>query len=267
MQRVTPLVQAAQRLAAGDLGARTGLRWGRGELGRLAQSFDNMGDELQRREQRLQFFNRILVLANQAATVDDLLQGFVAEITAYSRCAAMGRIRILKGDGTIPYEASQGFSQDFSIRENPLSVQRDRCMCITVIKGAADPGLPYFTTGGSFYLNSTTGFLGHGAPGSQGTNSHVCHEYGYESVALVPLRVGGHILGLIHVADPRESQVPLWLVQDLERAALRLAPALERLWALRNIRTLTHELIQIQERGASICPGNSTTPWRRISQP
>ena len=64
----------------------------------------------------------------------------------------------------------------------------------------------------------------------------------------MPLRVGGHILGLIHVADPRENQVPLWLVQDLEAAALRLAPALERLWALRNIRTLTHELIQLQER-------------------
>ena len=247
MQRVTPLVQAAQRLAAGDLGARTGLRWGRGELDRLAQSFDNMGDELQRREQRLQFFNRILVLANQAATVDDLLQGFVAEIAAYSHCAAMG-IRILKGDGTIPYEASQGFSQDFSIRENPLSVQRDRCMCVTVIKGAADPGLPYFTAGGSFYLNSTTGFLATAPPEVKEQTRSVCHEYGYESVALVPLRVGGHILGLIHVADPRENQVPLWLVQDLESAALRLAPALERLWALRNIRTLTHELIQIQER-------------------
>jgi signal transduction histidine kinase len=60
--------------------------------------------------------------------------------------------------------------------------------------------------------------------------------------------VGGRILGLIHAADPRTNQAPLWLVQDLEGAALHLALALERLWALNNIRTLTHELIRLQER-------------------
>jgi signal transduction histidine kinase len=247
MQRVTPLVQAAQRLAAGDLGARTGLRYGSGELDRLARNFDNMGDELQRRAHRLQFLNRILAAANQADTVDHLLQGFVKEIAAYSRCPAVG-IRILKEDGSIPYEASLGFSQDFFTRENSLSVQRDRCMCVTVITGTADPGLPYFTPGGSLYLNSTRDFLATAPPEVRSQTRNVCHEYGYESVALVPLRVDGRILGLIHVADPRENQVPLWLVQDLEAAALRLAPALERLWALQNIRTLTHELIRLQER-------------------
>lgn len=247
MQRVTPLVQAAQRLAAGDLGARTGLRYGPGELDRLAQSFDEMGSELQRREQRLQLLNRILVTANQAGTVDDLLQGFVAEIAAYSRSAAVG-IRILKGDGSIPYEASQGFSQDFYARENALSIKRDRCMCVTLIQGGVDPDLPYFTPGGSLHLNSTTAFLATAPPEVKNQTRQVCHEYGYESMALVPLRVGGRILGLIHVADPRENQVPLALVQDLETAALRLAPALERLWTLQNIRTLTHELILLQER-------------------
>ncbi len=185
LPRVTSMVQAAQRLAAGDLGARTGLRYGPGELERLAQSFDHMGVELQRREERLQFLNQVLVTANQAGTVDGLLQGFVAEITSYSRCAAVG-VRILKEDGSGPYQASQGFSQDFYTRENPLSVQWDRCMCVAVIQGATDPGLPYFTAGGSLYLNSTTGFLATAPPEIKGQTRHVCHEYGYESVALVP---------------------------------------------------------------------------------
>ena len=246
LQRVGLLMQAAQRLADGDLGARTGLRYGPGELDRLARDFDVMGDELQRRDQRLQLLNRILATANQAGEINDLLQGFVREIAAYSRCAAVG-VRLLKEDGTIPYEASQGFSQDFCIRENPLSVKDNRCMCLTLIQ-AADPGLPYVTPGGSLYFNGTTSFLAKAPREVKNQPPNVCNECGYESVALVPLRLGGGILGLIHVADPREDQVPLWLVQDLEAAALHLASALERLWALKNIRTLTQELIRGQEQ-------------------
>jgi signal transduction histidine kinase len=53
LRRVNALVSATERLAAGDLSARTGLLYRKGELGQLAQSFDAMGEALQTREAEL----------------------------------------------------------------------------------------------------------------------------------------------------------------------------------------------------------------------
>jgi len=49
----------------------------------------------------------------------------------------------------------------------------------------------------------------------KGRTRNVCNEFGYESVALIPIRLGERILGLIHVADRREDAVPLELVETL----------------------------------------------------
>jgi signal transduction histidine kinase/DNA-binding response OmpR family regulator/HAMP domain-containing protein len=50
LRRVQTLVQATQRLAAGDLRTRTGLPHGRGELGQLARAFDDMVHALEVRQ-------------------------------------------------------------------------------------------------------------------------------------------------------------------------------------------------------------------------
>ena len=50
LRHVTRLVGTAQRLAVGDLGARTGLPAGPGELDQLARAFDHMAESLQQRE-------------------------------------------------------------------------------------------------------------------------------------------------------------------------------------------------------------------------
>jgi serine phosphatase RsbU (regulator of sigma subunit) len=49
LRRVNALLDATKRLEAGDLGARTGMRYGSGEIGRLAHSFDSMAASLQQR--------------------------------------------------------------------------------------------------------------------------------------------------------------------------------------------------------------------------
>ena len=53
LRRVRALVHATRRLAAGDLGARTGLQYGAGEIDHLARTFDEMAGTLQRREVQL----------------------------------------------------------------------------------------------------------------------------------------------------------------------------------------------------------------------
>lgn len=74
-------------------------------------------------------------------------------------------------------------------------------MCINVVKGTTDAALPFYTPGGSFYMNGTTHFLASVSEADKGQTRNVCNQTGYESVALIPIRVGAQILGLIHLAD------------------------------------------------------------------
>ncbi|MBC8448849.1 MAG: HAMP domain-containing protein [Chloroflexi bacterium] len=50
LRRVNDLVSTTQRLASGDLSARTGLPYGVGELSQLARTFDHMAEALEQRE-------------------------------------------------------------------------------------------------------------------------------------------------------------------------------------------------------------------------
>ena len=51
LQRLRVLVNATQQLESGDLRARTGLRYGKGEIGQLAHAFDKMAAALEQRSE------------------------------------------------------------------------------------------------------------------------------------------------------------------------------------------------------------------------
>ncbi len=65
----------------------------------------------------------------------------------------------------------------------------------------------------------------------KGRTRNVCNETGFESVGLVPIRVEGRILGLIHVADARENRVPRPVIEALETVGAELGAALKRVEA------------------------------------
>ena len=69
-------------------------------------------------------------------------------------------------------------------------------------------------------MNRTTRFLSTVSDVEKGETRNACNAHGYESVALIPIRSGSSILGLIHLADTREDMVPLELVLEAERIGL-----------------------------------------------
>jgi signal transduction histidine kinase/HAMP domain-containing protein len=250
LQPINSLIKTARQLASGNLGVRTGLPKGKGEIYQLVQSFDQMAERLQQREKILELHHKIMVVTNQANNLEDLLREFVREIADFTRCTAVG-LRILQKDGTIPYESSQGFSQKFYHRENRLSLEAPNAenhLCTKLIKGIITPGTPCFTKNGSFFVNAAgRGIKGISSEGN-GITCNYCHEYGYESVALIPLSIKDRIFGLLHLADPQENLLPESLVMELEKVAIHLSLALERLWNEENVRGLTHELMKAQEK-------------------
>lgn len=193
-----------------------------------------------------QLSSHILEIANRHREGDTLFEDLVAEIQRYSGCAAVG-IRMLDEDGNIPYEAYTGFSEHFYKSESPLSVKVDQCMCIDVIKGSTNPELPFFTAGGSFYMNATTRFLATIPEEKKGRTRNVCNEAGYESVALIPILLRHRVCGLIHLADTRENMVHLGMVHALERIARQLGVALERIHTQEALRRSEERFRQVVE--------------------
>jgi PAS domain S-box-containing protein len=194
-----------------------------------------------------ELIRRCLQIAGNAMQIRPVLEGFIRELKSFLGCEAVG-IRMLDEHGNIPYQAYEGFNRSFYESESPLSLHTDRCMCISVIKGTTNPEQPFFTTGGSFYINATTKFLSTVSDQQKGDTRNVCNAYGYESVALVPISIGDDILGLFHLADRRENMFPLSEVEMLESLAGQLALVLKRIMAQEEVKRMADELNFLSSR-------------------
>lgn len=173
---------------------------------------------LKNSERKLRAVNRFTELARSHQEVTAFLGACVTEIKSMTGCEAVG-IRLLDRQGNVPYQAYEGFSCEFYEQESPLSIHRHECMCLDVIKGETDPSLPFYTAVGSFFMNGTTRFLATVSEEKKGETRNACNAFGYESVALIPLRFGERIIGLIHLADRRDDMVPHDLVEIMENVA------------------------------------------------
>jgi len=197
-----------------------------GRVGGLVLSLTDV-TERTRSERLLLAIGDLFLAAAEARSLPDLMQSALEQVRRLTGVEAVG-IRILDAEGGIPYSAYAGFSREFYELESPLSVNTDRCMCINVIRGETNPDLPFYTPGGSFYMNATSRFLATVSEEEKGSTRNACNRHGFESVALVPIRERGRILGLIHLADRQEWRVPLALVEQVERFGLSLGEVVRR---------------------------------------
>ncbi len=167
----------------------------------------------------------ILETLSHSRNMNEYLEQLVKQVQNYVGCHCVG-IRLLDDEGNIPYLSYTGFSQEFYESESPLCIVSGQCMCINVIKGNIKPGLPFYTDDGSFFSNGTTKLLASLPEEIIGQTRGICSQYGYESVALVPMRQKGRISGLIHLADENENKISLGRVKFLERVGVYIGEAL-----------------------------------------
>lgn len=171
----------------------------------------------------------VLTLLNTRA-LDISIIGHILDLIKDFTGFASVAIRLRREDD-YPYQFTTGMPGEFINAENSLC-SRDRCgqivrepdgrpvlecMCGLIISGATDPSRPYFTKGGSFWTNSRSKLV-NGFGGAE-IDSYVRERFKshqYESVALVPLRSGPEIIGLIQLNDPREDRLSREMVQFLE---------------------------------------------------
>lgn len=197
--------------------------------------------ERKRTEKYKEMAREVLQILNEPGTLEELLPHVLTALKAWTGFDAVG-VRFQKGDD-YPYIVDDGFPKDFLLVENTLvkrsmdgGICRDdegsvclECTCGLVISGKTDPANPLFTKGGSFWINDSPLLLE--IPPAADPRLHPrneCIHRGYASVALVPIRDDGRIVGLIQFNDKRKNCFTLDTVERLEDIAMYIGGVLMR---------------------------------------
>jgi DNA-binding NarL/FixJ family response regulator len=211
--------------------------------------------ERKRTSERQALTQRVLSELNQSQN-GDAIANILEVVKDFTRFDAVG-LRLRDGED-YPYYETRGFSRRFVEKERLLcrrdacgEVERDEqgnpvldCMCGAVICGRADPAKPYFSQSGSFWTNSTTELLSTTPDVERGRTRNRCNGEGYESVALVPLRSGEEILGLMQLNDPSSGRFDVSLLTTLEELAASVGIVLGRRMAEQELRYRTRQLAE-----------------------
>jgi PAS domain S-box-containing protein len=102
-----------------------------------------------------------------------------------------------------------------------------QCICGEVLSGEGDLDSRWYTPGGSFWCND----IAHGLPTPDAVRSpgNRCAEAGFRSMALVPIRADGQVVGLLQLNDRRPDRFTLELVQYFEGISRCMGIALARM--------------------------------------
>jgi PAS domain S-box-containing protein len=197
--------------------------------------------ERKRAEERQSVLARVLGILNRPGSGPDMIPKILDAVREFT---GMEAVAIRLGEGPdYPYYTTKGFSASHLKAENRLCATGPdgrplldgkgdpvvECICGTVIRGRTDPSLPFFTRGGSFWTNSTTDLLATATEEQLGSPfRNRCNTEGYESVALVPLRSGDEIIGLIQLNDKRRDRFTPGLIRFFEELGSSIGIALAR---------------------------------------
>ena len=184
--------------------------------------------ERKQAERRQYLASEILGILNDTSVLTDSIKLILDVIKRETDVDAVG-IRLRSGDD-FPYFVQSGFSQDFLLTENTLIAQdangpcRDEngniileCACGLVLSGQTDATSSFFTEGGSIWTNDSRLFLD--IPADQDPRFHPrnnCIHQGFLSVALIPIRANGEIVGLLQLNDRKKDCFTLEMIRFFE---------------------------------------------------
>ncbi len=192
-----------------------------------------------RKVERLQMLsNEILMVLNSHNSLKDILDRVIKLIQHCTRFSAVG-IRLKEGDD-YPYLTQNGFTKDFLVSENTLTVKDSvggicldeegkvmmECACGLVISGGKSPVL---NESGSFWTNNSYPLLEIPLDVDPRTNPrNKCMYAGFGSLALIPIRANEKIVGLLQLNEKETNAFTKELISFFEGICLSIGTLLMR---------------------------------------
>jgi PAS domain S-box-containing protein len=171
---------------------------------------------------------QLVRMVNTGGEFRKCMSDLMAVLRKWSECEAVG-LRLNEGDD-YPYFVTSGFPDVFVHGEYLLchygldGKPEFEYISGNILSGGKKAENPYFTLRGSFWSNNTTDLLLETSDiDYQSSIVNQSNKAGYESLAFIPLRSGGEVLGFLQLNDHQPDRFTLTLIGDFERIADYLA--------------------------------------------
>jgi len=175
--------------------------------------------ERRKMERLMRFRNSILKLSSRMSSRQQYLRAVNKMIHFIGGCRCSG-IRVPDEQGNIPYESHLGFDHEFWKSENGLSIDRDDCLCVRVMKRRPlGQEKKRMTKNGSYWCDNL-GEVSKGiCTGAKPKYRGVCVKAGFKSMAVIPVTHDNRMVGSIHLADEAEGKIPAEAIKMIEHLA------------------------------------------------
>lgn len=169
---------------------------------------------------QLQVTQSLLHILSIAESTQEFLDKLVELIRQACQCQAAG-IRVLQGNGYLPYQAYSGYACEFMAAENQVHIRSAECTCTRLVRGELLPCEQDMTTpAGSLWINDTDLFAKRLAKSERSMFRGACVKAGYGSAVFVPIACQSAVLGLIQVVDERANRFNPAMTELLESIGL-----------------------------------------------
>jgi len=192
-------------------------------------------------EERQILINKILSILNRPNEWQKLIKDILNEIKAFTGFDAVG-IRLKEGDD-FPYFETNGFPAHFVEKEKFICNKNPgenricddhgkpclECFCGSVIAHNTDSTKTFYTEIGSFWTNNSGELIKETSRDDlPPTVRNNCSTAGYASVALIPIKSGNDIVGLLQFNDTQTERFTLDLIQYFEKIGATIGIAYRR---------------------------------------
>ncbi len=176
----------------------------------------------------LEIYSQVSEKITQLPDLKSNLNEVLRILQKFTKCHHLA-LRIVDKKGNIPFYTHLGLDRDFIHSEHWITLKD--CLCGYVARGDVNKSYPFISDHGSFFTSSMSKFMRTVKKDypemAELSIRGVCAQNGYESVAIIPMKIGGETVAELYLADEKKDMFSLEIMNLLEKVCVQIGVAIQ----------------------------------------